>query len=328
MSVFHNIYTSKFESTQEALNAKSLYEDFNFFDIYLTTVINTFSWQGEVPRKLPRFMVEKFLQESGRIAGYKEGEDFKIFPCFPAGKILENGEYNRYTIIKPNGESIILGDDEIEICFNNCFKLPYIYKIWHFAEKSSFALKAVDSALRKAVIPTIIECEDESDLKMIEGILDDNKKLAPIMATVRAKFNDGKMSRMTAFDNRDNDIIALWDVYVRYRNLFYSTFGINNIEIQKKERLTQAEGAGNDEIVRYSLLDDMYRNRKDFCQRCKDHFGVEIGVEINRDTQTVFELNRTNEQKIESAIIEISNGSNIEKPAKKIDEEGETADEV
>ena len=298
MGVFSNIYTSKFEEYEQKYNEQSKYDDFNFFNNYYIAVINTFEWKTPKDFNLPRFMIEKFLCESARIAGYVKDDVFRIYPAFPSGSLMDNGEFTHYTIVKPNGETFVLRNDECEICFNNSLKRPSVYDIWNYANKSAFALKAVDSALRKATFPIIVNCNDEAELKMIEDLVNDNSHLIPVKATLKNAYSDNKLNRENVFDNREYDILSLWDVYVRYRNLFYTTYGFNIVEIQKKERLTMAEGSGNDEIVRYSLLSDRLNNRKDFVERCKEHFNVELSVELNRDAQSVYELNADNEDKI------------------------------
>ena len=96
-------------------------------------------------------------------------------------------------------------------------------------------------------------------------------------------------------------------------------FGINNVEVQKRERLTQAEGSGNDEYVRYTLLWDLFDNRRTFVDNVKEKFNHELEFELNRDIQTVYQLDIQtvyqltvdNDQKIADALIEITKGSNI-----------------
>ena len=74
--------------------------------------------------------------------------------------------------------------------------------------------------------------------------------------------------------------------------------------------MTEAEGSGNDEITRYTLLDDMYERRKEFIAEVKEKFGVELEVELNRDSATVYNIELDNAQKIDDVQLNIMRGIN------------------
>ena len=310
MGVFTNTYIYESNKIIEKYNANKIEEDLTFYEIYLTTLINTFKWKFS-NIDLPHFMPEHFLQYSGRLAIFDYKNKIKILPCFPSGALLENGEYDSYTAIAMNGVTYHLKYGEFVLIFNNCMKTGYAPLVKHFSDKTSYALRAVDSSLHKAVIGTIIGAEDSDQVNLINQMNDKEKTLKPFVAVSKTKFAAGELERLSVFDNRENDVLALWDVYVRYRNLFYSTFGVNNVEIQKRERLTEAEGRGNDEIVRYSLLQDMYEQRVIGIENANKMFGLSIELELNRDSATVFELERSNNDKIEAMNIANTRGANI-----------------
>lgn len=311
MSVFSNIYTSRYEASEEYNRLKHYATDFDFFDTCMTTVINTFSWKSLPDQKLPHFMPEYFLQNSGRIARYiDDNGEKKLHAAFPNGQLTDTGEFTSYTIVTPNGRSIVRAAEDIEICFNNCFKMPYVYKINQFAQKMSYALRSVDSALVKACLPVIALFENEVQLKKFDKFTDPEVAMQAFVGMLKEKLVNKDVEILNLYKAGDIDVLALWDVYVRYRNLFFTTFGINNVEVQKRERLTEAEGAGNDEITRYSLLDDMYRCRTDFVKRCKDHFGDDMEIEINRDLSTVFNLEADNAEKMRLMKLEFTKGTN------------------
>lgn len=317
MSVFHNIYTKKYEESQEFQELKKYQTDFNFFDTCMTSVINTFKWTKYPYKKLPQFMIEWFFQSAGRVAMYKDDNgELHIHPAYPNGALTDEGDFTAYTMYTPNGKSFYRSAEDIEIGFNNSFKIPYIYKVKQFSDKMSYALRAVDTSLTKACMPTVALFENPEQLKKFDRFTNPETAVQPFVSMLKEKLVSKEVETIDIYDATKIDIIGLWDVYVRYRNLFYTTFGINNVEIQKRERLTEAEGAGNDEITRYSLLTDMDNCRKDWCKRCKEHFGVEMEYEINRDITTVFELQSTNEEKIELANLDFTKGTNPAEPAK------------
>lgn len=311
MSVFQNIYTSAYESAAGGRNAAKAYTDWDFFDTCMTAVVNTFKWKGYPSKALPSFMIEWFFQNSGRVAMYRnDNGDLAVHPAFPAGELTEDDTYTTYTIITPNGKTYVRNAADIAIGYNNCFKMPYVYKVDQFAKKMSYALRAVDSALTKASLPVAALFENPDQLKKFEKYTDPEIATAPFVAMIKEKLVAKEVETVSLYDAGAIDVISLWDVYTRYRNLFYTTFGINNVEIQKRERLTEAEGAGNDEITRYSLLSDMYERRKEWCECCKERFGSSITFEINRDLGTVFNLETDNDTKLDMMRLELTKGTN------------------
>lgn len=324
MGVFSNAY---YESTAEAyseLEKAKRVEDLSFFEVYLTSVISTFSWKNIPNKNAPISLMENMLQYAGRAAVFVDDDgDIKIYSAFPAGALREDGQFTKYQIISLDGKVRLRDFDDIVLIYNNCTNSPYLPLIYNFAKKSSYALRSVDSALQKAQKPAIIKVNNEQQVNLVNELCDGDQLLKPYIALNSQKFDNGNLERVPVFDNRDSDVLSLWDCYVRYRNLFYTTFGINNVEIQKRERLTMAEGAGNDEIVRYSLLNDMYMNRIDGCARANAKFGLNLDVEINRDISTVFSLVTTQEEKINAELMQMQRGIN---PAQ-TNEEEEKGDE-
>lgn len=325
MSVFHNLFTSNFQKQSEEIKKNHCIEDNKFYQIYMTSLISTFKWGGkDFPLNLPKFMIEQGYQMGGMMGAYVTDGNLYIYPCFPSGALTPENTYTKYTIVKYNGETVVKNADEIVIGYNNAFMAPYAPIVKNFAEKSSYALRAVDISIRRATRGKIIQGVDEEQLKMFGSMLGDDNTLKEFTVVPHTNdLVDDTIKGVSLFDNREIDVLAIWDVYVRYRNSFYATFGINNVEIQKRERITEAEGSGNDEIVRYTLLDDMYQRRKDFVESIKEKFNKEITVELQRDGNTVYALNQSNDDKIEDIVIAQTRGANIAKPIEEQDEVNE-----
>lgn len=325
MSVFHNLFTSNFQKQTEEIKKQHCIEDNKFYQIYMTTLISTFKWGGEhFPKKLPKFMIEQAFQMGGMIGAYIDGGNLEIYPCFPSGSLTPENTYTKYTVVKFNGETKDKNADEIVVGYNNSFMAPYSALVKNFAEKSSYALRAVDVAIRRATRGKIIQGVCEENLKTFGSMLGDDNTLKEFTVVPHTDdLTDDKINAVSLFDNREIDVLAIWDIYVRYRNSFYATFGVNNVEIQKRERITEAEGSGNDEIVRYTLLDDMYQRRLDFVEEIKNRFDKIITVEVQRDGNTVYALNQSNEDKIDDIVIAQTRGANISQPIEDQEEPNE-----
>lgn len=310
-SVFHNIYTQR---VQQAYNnvAEENYQAMSaIYTMYLSTVINTFKYKN-LPKNILPFLPEQSLAYWGLLGAFKDGDTFKMFPAYPTGQLLENGEYSDYAMISRNGKTWNRKREEIALCYNNSLAVPSVILIREFAEKSATALRAVDSALERSMIPAILECETEDQFKKLSDLYDRAKNQLPFRLTFGEGLMNNGVKVSDIFDAKKYDMLMMWDVYVRYRNLFYTSFGINNVEIQKRERLTEAEGSGNDEITRYTMLTDMYERRLEFRDEVKEKFGVEYEVEINRDSATVYNVQLTNDEKIDDIQLNIMRGINVQ----------------
>lgn len=310
MSVFDNIYNEYITQVKKDVEQEYRANCQTIYNSYYTSVVSSFSWKN-YPETTLRFLPERHLYYYGLMACCEKDGKIWLLPATPSGTLLPNGEYSAYMVFTLDGKSWRVNREDITLCYNNCRMLPSYIFVSELAEKSGYALSTVDVSLEKAMLPAIVEARTPEQMKMIAEMYNKKANLKPFSETLSSAISKNEISVHKIFDNRETDILALWDVYVRYRNLFYTTFGINNVEIQKKERLTEAEGSGNDEIARFTLLNDMFECRKDFIEQTNSKFGTNLEIELNRNSSTVYELSIPNDEKIENTIIEISKGSNL-----------------
>lgn len=71
-----------------------------------------------------------------------------------------------------------------------------------------------------------------------------------------------------------------YDNYLQLQNRFLTALGIDNIAIQKKERLISAETQGNDQLVLY-YRNEAIRYREAACEEYNKKFGTSLAVEWN-----------------------------------------------
>lgn len=301
MSVFSNIYEKLEGEVLADRKAKKLNTFYIIKDLFYATIINSFKYKN-LPDYLSQTpqLVEEMLFYSGMIAMFENDEgEIRIGRAMPNGHIMDNGLLSAATIILPNGKSYLRDMSDIELCFNNHDATNSLYLVQEYIDKACRALNAVDITLVRKQYGKIFNCKDEqTKKKLIEALKNSYDQELPFAVSMGDWYsNDIKDIPLT--DDREENITGLWDIFIRYRNLFFTTFGINTVEISKTERLTLAEGSSNDEIVQYTVFGDMYERRKDWVERCNKHFGTKLELVINRgiDTTTMLELN--NEEKIQ-----------------------------
>ena len=319
-SVFKNVYLTKYEEEKARENADRFSVSFRVLLTYISTVTSSFKWKNVT--NVPYFMPERFLLYSARVGIFEYKNEYVLYPIYPAGALMPDGEYSAYTAIFPDGTSIRLEREQVAIIFGNSLKIPMYGIISDFANKSSFALCAVDSALKRAILPPLVAVDTEEQLKRILEIETPEKLLSTICAMIKdGGYGSSQMERVPVFDNRETDVLALWDVFSRYDRMFYRTFGISTVGIQKNERLTEAESTGEEEMTRYTIFQDMYNCRKFGIDEANKKFGTNFEIEIMRDDKTVFEMTQDNAEKIRLRVIEASRGSNVAQEGESKDEE-------
>lgn len=290
-SVYSNAYFDKLqEISANVTRENGATASATWFQFYMA-VLSSGKWGGELPADCWPYMPEEFLINWGKVAAFKDDDGyFKIYPCYGCGELLENGFYKQYTIIAKNGKMWYRDIEDIEICLDNSSHMAPIFLIGEYAKKSGYAYAAVDTALQRAMLPIILEAPNASDITSIVDMIEKGETLKVMKVLQSSKFANGEIKVTQPFDSPKSDVISLWDITVRYRNLFYNLFGFNAIDIVKNERLTERESRGNDEIIIYTFAQDRYDCRIDFIDRVEKHFGIELEYEIKRNVNTMFEM--------------------------------------
>lgn len=328
MSVFSNVYEEKMKSIRDSETISTFSTDLFIRTMFYTTVISTFKWSGDIPKFIGPD--EDFIEESlfnwGQIGYFQHnGEDY-IAPCFPSGKLLKNGLYDTYTFIFRDGTQIIKKYDEIELCFDNVFRLPSIIPVNEMVEKCVNSLRTVDMLLRRAGLPSIKAIGDEQKVSIIVDKITKARQLNDPYVLVSGDWVGDEVINVPMYDQQADDIIAQWDIYTRYRNQFFTAYGISVVDIAKTERLTQAEGQSNTEQTRYSILFDKYEHRKSFSDRVKKKFNKNLILDINRNFETVSSLTLSNEEKRKMQQDIIAPYKDMGNDGKKIEDKGDGID--
>lgn len=289
-SVFHNIYTEKYHERLSNVIEENNNVITTFRLMCLETVLNTFVWK-DLPDGILPYMPERYACWWGTFAAFKDDEgEIKIFPAYPSGAIAENGLYEYYTLVAMNGKNWRRSIDDIALCFNNTLATPSIGIINELAEKMSTALRAVDCALERSLIPTVFATPNPEDFKTLSGLYDTVKNQLPF----RVMQSDSVINEVRvvneAFDSGRYNVTEMFDIFTKYRNLFNQIFGINALNVIKRERLTNGELTGDEEQATFTLINGMYERRQEFCESCNSKFGTDISFDISRNDGEIYKL--------------------------------------
>lgn len=162
---------------------------------------------------------------------------------------------------------------------NNVLNIPTMHIASYFADKISKVDRVYDVNLLGLKTPIIFKCSKEEELTL-KNIINDIYSNVPILVT-KKKFD---LNQIT--DTLDTKIEFNLDNFRNEKNSIMNEFltfiGINNININKKERLVEAEANGNNELIGLDL--DMFLSkRKEAVREINALFGTNIEVEAEQN---------------------------------------------
>lgn len=238
-----------------------------------------FEWENLPETVDPRFL-EMMLHSQGYVGFYKDNND-----TFVASQGTAGTKLNRYlqpTVFQtisanPDDERISYdifnyGDNPELIkenrhglvIWNNDLHIPTMDSVIMFAKKLANASEIIDINLNAQKTPVLITAEDTNKFSLM-NIYNQYEGNAPvIVANKHFDPNSIKVFKTDApfvVDKINDQKNAYWSE-------FFTMLGIQNVAVDKKERLTSAEATSGNERDRASE-NIMLKNRKDFVERAK-----------------------------------------------------------
>ena len=202
MSVFSKIYENQMQEIQKKEAVNTFKTDMFLRQLFYTTVISSFEWSGDIPEFIgpEDDYIEEGLFNWGMVAYFEENGKQFIAPCFGNGILQENGLYSSYTMIFRNGKMVIKPYTEIELCFNNLYRIPSIVTVNEMIDKCVRALRTVDMLLIKAGLPSIQAIGDETKLTQIIDKIDKAYKQNDPYALVSGDWVGDEVKKIDMFD--------------------------------------------------------------------------------------------------------------------------------
>lgn len=279
---------------------------FDYLNRFKQLAITQFEWVN-LPESMNAIYLEMCLYYFGK-ASFLKDENFGFIntKCVANGKLNLYGlptslncfsyEYNKtrklYTGIK---------DDEYDSCIlvrNNAECIPTAPTLELFAKRLYEAERTCDVNVKSLKTPLMIRGDDNSllTLKNLYEKYDGNE---PVMIV------DKKQLGKDSIECIKTDTPVIFDKLMIYKSQIWNEaltyLGINNIAMEKKERLVEAEASGNNELINLNL-EARLQVRKLACKEFNDYYGLtgtdkEIDVKVRSDlynvvktTDSIFDL--------------------------------------
>jgi hypothetical protein len=287
MSVFKNIYQKNYEKMDDFAKLDNFQNFFSMRQIFENALINSFVWKN-LPEHIYFARPEQHLYYRGVMAMFEDDEGvLQIYPAFPSGALRGDGFWTEYTMYDFAGKIWRRKFEDIEICENIPNQLPTLPFVNYYCDRMKKVLNVIDVQLIKSQGGDIFEVEDEQQANQVAEIWNNMLNNRPLNTIINDTLSKRQINKISLYDSRESQILDMWEIYDKYKHEFLTYMGINNVETEKKERLTTNEVDGNNDIIKHGFYETQYLCRLDFCRRCKEHFNIDIMVFKNRNEETV-----------------------------------------
>lgn len=273
MNDFNNYQLIGYKSMAKALNDRILTD--YFYRLMLVSKA-LFKWEN-LPNGIDEKWIERYLFTEGACLFYKD-------PTlgFMVAKMGENGMLNAYdepTLVFPyatnyqyEGEQLI-NNDNCVIIRNNDDMLPTAPTIQLYAYKLTNIERTIDTNIMAMKMPIIVKCTDKQKLSLKQAMNQRNDNEPVIYADKGLNTEEIQILNTNApivFDKLQIQKHAVWNECMTF-------LGVNNANMDKRERLVDDEVQANNEQVQASE-DVMLKARERACELINKMFGTNIKV--------------------------------------------------
>lgn len=291
------------EKSYQLLSYKSVAQmannmTFSYYYYKLMLIVRAlFDWEN-LPNNMDERWIEKYLFTSGKCIFYKDPT-----MGFMVAGLAQQGGVNCYgdpTDVYPVAENYVYNGPKLvngENCYiirNNDLMLPSFPIIRHYSFKLTNIDRAIDVNIEAIKTPVVVRCSDKAKLSLKNAINQRRDNEPVIWTTDQANIGD----MVTTLDL--NAPAVFKDLQTQKHmilNEVFTDFGINNANMDKRERMVANEVEANNEQVKASE-DVMLKAREQACKDINRIFGLDISVK-RRDLDMIPEYKEINEEKIE-----------------------------
>lgn len=255
--------------------------EYNFyFKRYKRLIMSMFQWKN-LPDGISSRFIEEKLFSNGLLIFFKCSLGFYVVT--QATPIGLNGYeepvgYRAYTI---NGINEHVKPCDCVPIWNDMFIEPNVANVNFFAKRLSNIEKTIDVNLEQLKNPYIVSCP-ESQKNTVEQVFKQKTDGVPYIY-VTDDFQNMIKTSVFNLDIKDNTK-SLTDVKNAVMNEGLTFFGINNVNVLKRERLITGEAEQNDEQITINR-DSMFKARKNAVEAINKKFGFNIEISLCSETE-------------------------------------------
>ena len=251
--------------------------------------LSMFEWPG-LPNSMDSRFLEKSLFYNGSAVLLKDEKyGFINVNCADSGYLNIYGLPTKLNCYSHQYQServvysgLIEGEDQSNQCIlvkNNWERIPTIQTIQLFAYRLYLAQRSCDVNIMAQRTPVMILGTEKQKLTL-ENLYNKYDGNQPFI------FGDKDIISPDMLKSINTQAPVVFNEITEYKkeiwNEFLTFIGVNNIDVEKKERLISGESSSNNEIINLNLQSYL-APRKEACKQFNELFGTNIDVRIRSD---------------------------------------------
>lgn len=248
-------------------------------------VLGRFDWSG-LPYGLTSEQLERFITCWSDASGFVSGGFALVFedpaigpvilPAYPANALSLYYLPTEYIVTGVDYQRDVRAEDGVPI-YNDATRQPLSPMIADTAQRL-FDLMDISRANTAQQKNPFVFAGTADEIKSLQ--VANNKRDADpagiLCVTARAMQTIETAKRFFPIKPPfESDVY--YDYYLQIYNRFLTILGMDNIAIQKRERLVSSEAASNNQLIRY-YRDMATRFREDACKEANSRFGMNLNV--------------------------------------------------
>ena len=244
------------------------------YNKYKTLAISRFEWDG-LPEGIEPKHIERLLYSHGCAVFFRDADmSFMCLEASSTGKLNINGDPLSWRATGI-GYSKEYDAENCVIIDNNILRVATDDIVFFYVNKLTEAERTMDVNVKSVKTPVIFACDDKDVLtfKRIFQQVDGN---VPAIFADRGLDLNSIQAFTTGAKFMGNDLM---DYKKQVENELLTVLGINNVAVDKKERVSVPETESNNQLID-SFANLMLESRQKACEEINAKYGLTISVKL------------------------------------------------
>ena len=244
------------------------------YDKFKLIAMNVFEWDG-LPEGIDEKFVEQYLFNDGVAIFFRDPEmSYMVLKADVGAGLNVYGEPLGWWATGYNYHKYY-DTEKCVIISNNKGRIPTNDFIMFYANKLAEIERTADVNVKRCKTPYIFACDDKDVLtfKQIFRNIDGNE---PAVFADRGLNLESLQVFQTGVNFIGND---LQDYKHTVENELLTFLGVNNVNVDKKERLITDEARANDELIQ-SFCDIQLKSREKACEEINKKYNLNVSVKF------------------------------------------------
>ena len=269
----------KYMTYADTRNSEVFWYNFNRLKL---KAISMFEWIN-LPKEIDERYLELMLCQNGYVCFFKDQlvpdvDTYFALQCTLGGRFNVYNIPTVYQIYTASGYNARRTAEDSVIIYNNLLHTPTVPLLMYHAYNIANVERTIEINLNQLKRPYIFLVPENQRYTFIKLVNDIKNNQDVIIGN-----KDLNLDNLNPINTiTPNNTLDLYTLKKRYYNEALTDIGINNLNVDKKERLVTDEVSSNDEDVLINRNSMLYA-RKMACKQINEMFGLDIDVKFRNE---------------------------------------------